>query len=124
MRSICSARLPPRVCFYGMWLLARDTLGEFEGLIAVLALEGIHFYNFSVVKFAHDQMQLPFWAFAGLLFWRAVVHGRKLDWILAGILWLERSGRNTPPSRLPRRSGLFCCSIRMRGGPGLRPGPI
>ena len=77
--------LAAAVCFYGMWLLVRDMLGEFEGLIAVLTLEGIHFYNFSVVKFAHDQMQLPFWAFAGLLFWRAIVHGRNLDWILAGV---------------------------------------
>jgi len=78
--------LAAAVCFYGMWLLARDTLGEFEGLIAVLALEAIHFYNYSVVKFAHDQMQLPFWAFTGLLLWRAIVRGRSLDWILAGVL--------------------------------------
>jgi hypothetical protein len=45
-------------CFYGVWLLARDTIGAFRGLIAVLALEGIRFYNFSSVKFGHDQAQL------------------------------------------------------------------
>jgi Dolichyl-phosphate-mannose-protein mannosyltransferase len=71
-------------CFYGVWRLAREMVGEFEALIAVLALEGIHFYNFSVVKFAHDQMQLPFWAFTGLFFYRALVRGRISDWILAG----------------------------------------
>src|SRR5262249_60249441 len=68
------------------WLLAREAVGEFEGLIAVLVLEGIHFYNFSVVKFAHDQMQLPFWAFTGLYFYRALMRGRMLHWILAGVM--------------------------------------
>jgi hypothetical protein len=47
-------------------------------------LEGIHFYNFSVVKFAHDQVQLPFWAFTGLFFYRALARGRLFDWALAG----------------------------------------
>jgi 4-amino-4-deoxy-L-arabinose transferase-like glycosyltransferase len=72
------------LCCYGVWRLARDMVGPFEALIAVLALEGIHFFNFSVVKFAHDQMQLPFWAFAGLLFYRALVRGRMWEWALAG----------------------------------------
>ncbi len=73
------------VCFYGVWLLAREVVDDIEALIAVLALEGIHFYNFSVVKFAHDQMQLPFWAFTGLFFYRALARGRMLDWTLAGV---------------------------------------
>jgi hypothetical protein len=72
------------LCFYGVYLLAREVAGGFKALIAVLALEGIHFYNFSVVKFAHDQIQLPFWAFTGLFFYRALTRGRMLDWALAG----------------------------------------
>jgi Dolichyl-phosphate-mannose-protein mannosyltransferase len=72
------------LCFYGVWLLGREVLDEFRALVAVLALEGIHFYNFSVVKFAHDQMQLPFWAFTGLFLYRGLVRGRMLDWALAG----------------------------------------
>jgi len=72
------------ICLYAVWLLARETLGAFEGLIAVLALEGVHYYNFSAVKFDHDQLQLPFWAFTGLFFYRAVKRGRMLDWMLAG----------------------------------------
>jgi dolichyl-phosphate-mannose-protein mannosyltransferase len=74
------------VCLWGVWLLGRETIGPFQGLIGVLVLEGIHFYNFSVVKFAHDQMQLPFWAFAAYFFYRAIVHGRMFDWIMAGTL--------------------------------------
>jgi hypothetical protein len=37
------------------------------------------------VKFAHDQMQLPFWAFTGLFFYRALTRGRLLDWVLSGV---------------------------------------
>jgi 4-amino-4-deoxy-L-arabinose transferase-like glycosyltransferase len=72
-------------CFYGVWRLARELVGELDALIAVLTLEGIHFYNFSAVKFAHDQVQLPFWAFTGLYFYRALVRGRMRDWLLAGL---------------------------------------
>ena len=69
------------VCFYAVWLLAREVTGELEALVAVLALEGIHFYNFSAVKFAHDQMQLPFWALTGLFLYRAITRERALDWL-------------------------------------------
>jgi hypothetical protein len=72
------------VCLYAVWLLGRELVGGFQALIAVLALEGVHYYNFSVVKFAHDQMQLPFWALTGLFLYRALTRGRILDWILAG----------------------------------------
>src|SRR5205807_2962275 len=74
------------LCLLGVWLLARELVGELKGLIAVLVLEGVHFYNFSVVKFAHDQVQLPFWAFTALAFHRALTRGRMLDWGLAGAL--------------------------------------
>ena len=73
------------VCLYAVWLLARDVAGEIKALIAVAALEAVHYYNMSVVKFAHDQMQLPFWALTGLFFWRAIVRGRTIDWMLAGL---------------------------------------
>jgi Dolichyl-phosphate-mannose-protein mannosyltransferase len=72
------------LCCYGVWLLARELVDPIRALIAVLVLEGVHFYNFSVVKFAHDQMQLPFWAFTGLFFHRALARGRMPDWMLAG----------------------------------------
>ena len=71
-------------CMYVVWLLGRDIVGGFQALIAVAALEGIHFFNFSVPKFAHDQMQLPFWALTGLFLYRAIARERVLDWMLAG----------------------------------------
>lgn len=73
------------VSFYAVWLMAREVTDELTALIAVLALEGVHYYNFSVVKFAHDQIQLPFWAFTGLFFYRALRRGRLHDWALAGL---------------------------------------
>jgi hypothetical protein len=71
-------------CMYAVWILGREIAGPFKALLAVLALEGIHFYNFSAVKFAHDQMQLPFWALTGLFFYRALARQRALDWLSAG----------------------------------------
>src|SRR3954471_24282724 len=71
-------------CMYVVWLLGRDIVGGFQSLIGVLALEGIHFFNFSVPKFAHDQMQLPFWALTGLFLYRALAREHILDWLLAG----------------------------------------
>lgn len=73
------------VTMYAVWRLGRETVGPQKALIAVLALEGLHFFNFSAVKFNHDVMQLPFWALAGWLLFRALTRERALDWILAGV---------------------------------------
>jgi hypothetical protein len=73
------------ITLYAVWLLARMLVGPCKALVAVAALEGIHYYNISVIKFAHDQMQLPFWAFTGLFFRQALARGRALDWMLAGV---------------------------------------
>ena len=66
-------------CFIAVYLLARDIAGPVQALIATLSLVGIHYYNYSAVKFAHDQMQLPFWALTALFFYRGLVRGRALD---------------------------------------------
>src|SRR5690606_4949662 len=78
--------LTAAACFYAVWLLGRDLVGGFQALLAVLALEGMHYYNFSVPKFGHDQIQLPFWALTGLFFCRALLRGRSADWLLAGAM--------------------------------------
>jgi hypothetical protein len=73
-------------CYIGVYLLSRDIAGPVQALIATLSLVGIHYYNFSAVKFAHDQMQLPFWAFTALFFYRGLARGRNWDWLLAGAM--------------------------------------
>jgi hypothetical protein len=74
------------VCMLGVYFLARDIVGPVQALIPVFALEGIHYYNFSAVKFAHDQMQLPIWAWCGFLLYRALVRGHAFYWIGAGAM--------------------------------------
>lgn len=73
-------------CLYAVWLLAREMAGPMRALTAVFALEGIHFYNFSAVKFSQDPLQLPVWAFTALFFYRALTRERAFDWLLAGTL--------------------------------------
>lgn len=75
------------IAMYAVWRLGRQTVSSQNALIAVLVLEGLHFLNFSAVKFNHDVMQLPFWALTGLFFFRAVTYQRLFDWILSGA-WL------------------------------------
>jgi Dolichyl-phosphate-mannose-protein mannosyltransferase len=72
-------------CMYVVWRLAREVVAPEMALTAVLALEGIHYFNFSVMKFAHDQCQLPFWALTGWLVYRGLAGGRMVDWALAGL---------------------------------------
>lgn len=73
------------IAMYAVWRLGLEVIGPPTALVAVLALEGLHFFNFSAVKFNHDVMQLPFWALAGWLLFRALTRERALDWILAGV---------------------------------------
>jgi hypothetical protein len=72
------------VSVWAVWRLASMVIAPTHALIAALALEGTHFYNYSSVKFAHDQCQLPFWALTGLFLYRAITTQRVLDWILSG----------------------------------------
>jgi 4-amino-4-deoxy-L-arabinose transferase-like glycosyltransferase len=74
------------VCMLGVYALARDMVGPAQALIPVLALEGIHYYNISAVKFAHDQMQLPVWAWGGFFLYRALTRGSALYWLAAGAM--------------------------------------
>ncbi|HEY6254361.1 MAG TPA: glycosyltransferase family 39 protein [Xanthobacteraceae bacterium] len=82
--------LGPAACviaLYAVWRLGRAVVGEQSALIAVLALEGLHFLNFTAVKFNHDVLQLPLWALTGLFVFRAIDKGRAADWIWSGV-WL------------------------------------
>jgi 4-amino-4-deoxy-L-arabinose transferase-like glycosyltransferase len=72
-------------CLYFVWRFGRVTVGPATALVAVLALEGLHFVNFSAVKFSHDPMQMPFWALTGWISYRALTDRKLRDWILAGV---------------------------------------
>jgi 4-amino-4-deoxy-L-arabinose transferase-like glycosyltransferase len=71
---------------YVVWRFARELVAPTTALVAVLALEGIHFFNFSVPKFAHDHMLMLLWPLTGWRFYRALAHRRLHDWVIAGAL--------------------------------------
>jgi 4-amino-4-deoxy-L-arabinose transferase-like glycosyltransferase len=73
------------VAIYAVWRLGREVAGPIVALIAALALEGIHFFNFSAVKFNHDVLQLPLWTLAALFFYRALTAARIVDWLFVAV---------------------------------------
>ena len=58
-----------------VWLMARPLVGPLGALVAVLIIDGLHYFNFTAAKFNHDVIQLPFWALAGFAFHRALRGG-------------------------------------------------
>src|ERR1043166_6730875 len=64
---------------------ARPLVGALGALVAVLIIDGLHYFNYTAAKFNHDVIQLPFWALAGLAFRPALRHGRIADWLLLGL---------------------------------------
>ena len=79
------AQLTVLAAFALVWLLARRLVGPVGALVAVLIIDGLHYFNFTAAKFNHDVIQLPFWALAGLAFHGALRGGRMRDWCLLGL---------------------------------------
>jgi Dolichyl-phosphate-mannose-protein mannosyltransferase len=63
---------------------ARPLVGAVGALVAVLIVDGLHYFNYTAPKFNHDVIQLPFWALAGFAFRASLRHGRIADWLLLG----------------------------------------
>ena len=68
-----------------VWSAALPLVGAAGALVSVLIIDGLHYFNFTSVKFNHDVVQLPFWALAGLAFHRALRSGRIGWWALLGV---------------------------------------
>jgi 4-amino-4-deoxy-L-arabinose transferase-like glycosyltransferase len=72
-----------------VFVTARPLIGPLGALIAILIIDGMHYFNFTAAKFNHDVVQLPFWALAGYSYHRALRHGsqtgRLLHWLLFGV---------------------------------------
>jgi len=79
------AQITVLAAFGLVWLMARRLVGPAGALVAVLIVDGLHYFNFTAPKFNHDVIQLPFWALAGLAFHAALRGGRMRDWCLLGI---------------------------------------
>ncbi len=64
------------IAFIAVWATARPLIGATGALVAVLIIDGMHYFQYTAVKFNHDVIQLPFWALAGYAFHAALKRGR------------------------------------------------
>ena len=71
--------------FAAVWLTARALVGAVGALVAVLILDGMHYFHFTAAKFNHDVIQLPLWALAGYAFHAALRRGRMTHWLILGV---------------------------------------
>ena len=55
------------------------------GLISILLLEGIYFYNFTTPEFNVNVCQLPFWALSVFYCWKGFEDNKTIDWFLFGL---------------------------------------
>jgi len=67
-----------------VWLTARSVVGPSLAFVAVLIVDGLHYFHYTAAKFNHDVIQLPLWALAGYSFHAALRRGRVVAWILLG----------------------------------------
>ena len=79
------AQIAVVAAFAAVWLTARPLVGGVGALVAVLFLDGLHYFHFTAAKFNHDVIELPLWAFAGYAFHAALRRGRMAHWLLLGV---------------------------------------
>src|ERR1700691_6248009 len=72
------------VAFVAVWATARPLVGATGALVAVLIIDGMHYFQYTAVKFNHDVIQLPFWALAGYALHAALKRGQVWHWLLLG----------------------------------------
>src|SRR5271170_4237002 len=79
------AQLAVVIAFALVFATALPLVGAAGALVAVLIVDGLHYFQYTAVKFNHDVVQLPFWALAGYAFHAALKRGRTGHWVLLGI---------------------------------------
>jgi 4-amino-4-deoxy-L-arabinose transferase-like glycosyltransferase len=79
------AQLTVIAAFALVWAMARSLVGAVGAFVAILIIDGLHFFTFTAPKFNHDVIQLPFWALAGFAYWAALRRGRLMCWVLLGL---------------------------------------
>jgi 4-amino-4-deoxy-L-arabinose transferase-like glycosyltransferase len=71
--------------FAAVWLTARSMVGPNRALVAVLIVDGLHYFHYTAAKFNHDVIELPLWALAGYSFHAALRRGHMAAWALLGL---------------------------------------
>jgi len=73
------------LAFIVIWIFSKDFFqNKIYGLISVLLLEGIYFYNFTTPEFNVNVCLLPFWALSVLYCWKGFKDNKTSDWLLFG----------------------------------------
>ena len=71
--------------FIIIWIFSKEFFqNQIYGLISVLLLEGIYFYNFTTPEFNVNVCLLPFWALSVLYCWKGFKDNKISDWLLFG----------------------------------------
>ena len=78
------SQLTVLAAFALIWVMARQLVGPVGALVAILIIDGMHYFTFTASKFNHDVAQLPFWALNGFAYWAALRGGRTVHWALLG----------------------------------------
>ena len=68
-----------------IWVMTQQLVGPVGALVAILIIDGLHYFTFTASKFNHDVIQLPFWAVTGFAYWAALRGGRTVHWALLGL---------------------------------------
>src|SRR6516162_7824069 len=79
-----TAQIAVLVAFALVFALARPLVGTTGALVAILIADGLHYFQYTAVKFNHDVVQLPFWALAGYAYHAALRRGGLGSWCLLG----------------------------------------
>ena len=74
------------ISFFVVWKFSEEFFSDKTyGLLSVLLLEGIYFYNFTTPEFNVNVCQLPFWALSVLYGWKGFKNNKTIDWLLFGL---------------------------------------
>ena len=74
------------ISFFVVWKFSEDFFqNKIHGLITVLLLEGIYFYNYTTPEFNVYVCELPFWALTVLYCWKGFKDNETSDWLIFGL---------------------------------------
>jgi hypothetical protein len=80
------AQLAVAATMIATWQLARKILPAAHAIVAVLALDGVLYYNINSFNFTPDTLQSPLWSLLTLFFYQATKTQQIRYWLLTGMM--------------------------------------
>lgn len=72
-------------CMWVVWQLGKKVLSPSTAFIAVLALEGMQYFNFHAIDFNDNTLELGLWALTIYFFHQAIFEKQIANWVLTGL---------------------------------------